>query len=248
MGDQYKTIGKACDKIRNNKNLKLLLTIVLAFGNHMNAGTRKGQTYGFDLKILTQMTAVKSFDNTRSLLMYIYEFCDRKYPNAIKVLPELSDTLKAASSMEMETLKQASQRITENMTEIKNLITSDEIENYDLDDKFIMELTKFHKTANSKIRKFKNTVGNVMVSTKRVMKKFSYGSVDNPLSIESFFQIWWKFVQDFAASKEKLIELENERQKRIAKRKKQKNKEMKKKMYQQYGNSKQDDSPTLHKG
>lgn len=94
------------------------------------------------------------------------------------------------------------------------------------------------------------TVGNVMVSTKRVMKKFSYGSVESPLSIESFFQIWWKFVQDFAASKEKLIELENERQKRIAKRKKQKNKEMKKKMYKQYGNKAppSDESPTLHKG
>merc|ERR1712176_223036 len=138
-------------------------------------------------------------------------------------------------------------------TEIKNLITSDEIENYDLDDKFIMELTKFHKKAAPKIKKFNITVGNVMVSTKRAMKKFSYGTTENPLSIESFFQIWWKFVQDFAGSKEKLIELENERQKRIAKRKKQKNKELKKKMYQQYGNkaaagANGDESPQLHKG
>merc|ERR1712176_671356 len=37
------------------------------------------------------------------------------------------------------------------------------------------------------------------------------------------------------ASKEKLIELENERQKRIAKRKKAKNKQMAKKMHQKYG-------------
>merc|ERR1712113_1133781 len=103
---------------------KLLLTIILTFGNHMNSGTRKGQIYGFDLKILTGMTGVKSFDNTRSLLMYIYEFCDRKYPNAIKVLPELTATLKAASSMEVETLKKAYERIGDNMKEIKNLITS----------------------------------------------------------------------------------------------------------------------------
>jgi len=234
--DQYKTIGKACDKIRNNKNLKTLLTIILTFGNHMNSGTRKGGTYGFDLKILTGMTGVKSFDNTRSLLMYIYEFADRKYPNAIKVLPELSDTLKAASSMEVETLKQAYQRIQDNMGEIKKLIQSDEIENYDMDDRFIMVLTKFHKKASPKMKKFNMTVGNVMVSTKRVMKKFSFGTEENPQTIESFFNIWWKFLQDFAASKEKLLELEKERQKRIAKRKKQKNKEMKKKMHDKYGN------------
>merc|ERR1712244_174044 len=99
-------------------------------------------------------------------------------------------------SMEVETLKQAYQRIQDNMGEIK---------------------------------KFNMTVGNVMVSTKRVMKKFSFGTEENPQTIESFFNIWWKFLQDFAASKEKLLELEKERQKRIAKRKKQKNKEMKKK-------------------
>eukprot|EP01084_Bolivina_argentea_P319845 554821_1 len=233
--DQYKTIGKACDKIGNNKNLRLLLTVVLTFGNHMNSGTRKGQQYGFDLKVLTGMTGVKSFDNTRSLLMYIYEFCDRKYPNAIKVLPELTDTLKSASSMEVETLKQAYKRIRDNMADIKNLITSDEIENYDIDDRFIMELTKFHKGATPKMKKFNMTVGNVMVSTKRVMKKFTYGSEEAPQTIESFFKIWWKFVQDFAGAKEKLIQLEKERQKRIAKRKKAKNKEMQKKMFKKYG-------------
>eukprot|EP01084_Bolivina_argentea_P253693 426264_1 len=236
--DQYKTIGKACDKIRNNKNLRLLLTIILTFGNHMNSGTRKGQVYGFDLTILNNLTAVKSFDNTRSLSMYIYEFCDRKYPSALKILDELRDTLKAASSMEIETLKQAYERIQANMKEIKNLITSDEIENYDMDDRFIMVLTKFHKRATPKMKKFNMTVGNVMVSTKRVMKKFSYGSEQTPQTIESFFQIWWKFVQDFSTSKEKLILLEKERQKRIAKRKKMRDKQMKKKMHNKYKQNK----------
>eukprot|EP00483_Globobulimina_turgida_P007301 UN07315 len=166
--------------------------------------------------------------------MYVYEFCDRKYPAAIKVLDELSDTLKAASSMEVETLKQAYQRIQVNMKEIKNLITSDEIENYDMDDRFIIVLTAFHKKAAPKMKKFNMTVGNVMVSTKRVMKKFSYGSEESPKTIESFFQIWWKFLEDFRGSKEKLITLEKERQKRIAKRKKLKDKEKKKKMHSKY--------------
>ena len=85
----------------------------------MNSGTRKGQIYGFDLKILTAMTSVKSFDNTRSLLMYIYEFCDRKYPNALKALDELMNVVKAAASVETETLKQTYQRIKDNLARIK---------------------------------------------------------------------------------------------------------------------------------
>ena len=51
--EQFKQVQKTCDKVRNNKSLKQLLTIILAFGNHMNAGTRKGQAFGFDLKILS---------------------------------------------------------------------------------------------------------------------------------------------------------------------------------------------------
>ena len=85
----------------------------------MNSGTTNGQIYGFNLLILTAMTGVKSFDNTRSLLMYIYEFCDRKYPNALKVLDELMNVVKAASLIQTETLKQAYQRIKDNMETIK---------------------------------------------------------------------------------------------------------------------------------
>merc|ERR1719242_1265517 len=233
--DQYKTIGKACDKVRNNKNLRLLLTIILSFGNHMNSGTRKGQIYGFDLKILTGMTGVKSFDNTRSLLMYIYEFCDRKYPNAIKVLPELTNTVKSAASMETSTLETASERIRDNMKLIKNLVESDEFEFYDKDDKFIGVMEKFYKSSQKKMKRFNVTVQNVNVSTKRVMRKYCYGTEDSPQTIEVFFQTWHKFFEDFRNAKEKLIQLEKERQKRIAKRKKAKEKEKKKLLHQKYG-------------
>merc|ERR1719242_636991 len=250
---QYKTIGMACDKVRNNKNLKLLLTIILAFGNHMNSGTRKGQIYGFDLKILGQMTGVKSFDNTRSLLMYIYEFCDRKYPNALKVVDELTNVVKAASSMETETLKQAFGRIKENMTTIKNLVTSDEFENYDMDDQFLIVMEKFHKKADKGMKKFNMTVQNVMTSTKRVMKKYSFGTEDNPETIETFFKTWFKFFEDFRGAKEKLIALEKERQKRIAARKKKVKQDKRRKLHQQYSTrniaAKQDDEKTeLAKG
>merc|ERR1719203_347482 len=253
---QYKTIGMACDKLKSNKNLKQLLTIVLAFGNHMNSGTRKGQIYGFDLKILTGMTGVKSFDNTRSLLMYIYEFCDRKYPNAIKVLPELTNTVKSAASMETETLKNASQRITDNMKLIKDLVTSDEFEFYDEDDRFINSMEKFYKSSQKKMKRFNVTVQNVNVSTKRVMRKYCFGTEDSPQTIEVFFQTWHKFFEDFRNAKEKLIQLEKERQKRIAKRKKAKEKEKKKRLHQKYGKqssgavveSKEEEDPVLPKG
>lgn len=45
-------ITKACDTVRNNKHFRTILSIILAFGNRMNAGTNKGQAYGFHIKAL----------------------------------------------------------------------------------------------------------------------------------------------------------------------------------------------------
>ncbi|ETO22073.1 hypothetical protein RFI_15131, partial [Reticulomyxa filosa] len=95
---QFKVISKTCDKLKNNKRLRTLLTILLAFGNHMNGGTKKGQAYGFDLKILPQLADIKTFDNSKNFVMYIYEFCDRNYPDVLKVVEELSPMLKRASA------------------------------------------------------------------------------------------------------------------------------------------------------
>merc|ERR1719419_692283 len=139
------------------------------------------------------------------------------------------------------------------MATIKNLVESDEIENYDLDDRFILVMEAFHKKMSGKMKKFNMTVQNVTVSTKRVMRKFAFGTEDNPQTIESFFKIWFKFFEDFRGAKEKLILLEKERQKRIAKRKKMKEKEKKLKMHKKYGSkqplpSAHDDAPELSKG
>ena len=63
-----------------------MFSIILAFGNHMNSGTKKGKQFGFDLKLLNILPSIKSFDNSKSLLMYIYEFCDRNYPKVSLLL------------------------------------------------------------------------------------------------------------------------------------------------------------------
>merc|ERR1711902_311262 len=102
-------------------------------------------------------------------------------------------------------------------------------------------------------------VGNVNVSTKRVMRKYSFGTEESPQTIESFFGIWYKFFEDFRGAKEKLIQLEKERQKRIAKRKREREKSERKRLHRQYGGTKPqiqqqqssgsaDDAPQLDKG
>lgn len=76
---QYITIQFTCIKILKNEDLKLLLTIILAFGNHMNSETNKGCAYGFILNILTKLSNIKSIDGSMTFIMYLYQFCNIKY-------------------------------------------------------------------------------------------------------------------------------------------------------------------------
>merc|ERR1719433_415500 len=122
-----------------------------------------------------------------------------------------------------------------------------------MDDQFLIVMEKFHKKADKGMKKFNMTVQNVMTSTKRVMKKYSFGTEDNPETIETFFKTWFKFFEDFRGAKEKLIALEEERQKRIAARKKKVKQDKRRKLHQQYSTrniaAKEDDEKTeLAKG
>jgi len=218
LQDQYGSILRACSTMtmrENKENLKLLLTIILALGNHMNSGTKKGRVHGFDLKFLTEMAAVKTFDNTRSLLMYLYEFCDRKYPNALKVVrPEMMNVVKAAASMETETLKQEFDRIKSTMNTIQDLVSADEVDNYDPEDRFPLVMAEFHKSASRRMVALKRTISNVATKSRALMREFCFGTEDSPQCIESFFGIWNRFFNDFHGSKQQLIEIEKKRQRR----------------------------------
>eukprot|EP01084_Bolivina_argentea_P140805 247474_1 len=128
--------------------------------------------------------------------MYIYEFCDKKYPNALLILSELKNILKSAISIEIEMLKYVYERITNNMNEINELIHSEEIENYDINDRFIMVLTEFYKICKIKIKMLSNIIKSNEILMKECMFYFCYGNEINPKRIEIFFQIWWKFIID----------------------------------------------------
>jgi hypothetical protein len=45
-------VTSACEELRDSAGLRKVLTMVLQFGNHMNANTKKGQAYGFKLEVI----------------------------------------------------------------------------------------------------------------------------------------------------------------------------------------------------
>ncbi|ETN99926.1 hypothetical protein RFI_37541, partial [Reticulomyxa filosa] len=194
---QAKVISKTCDRLKANKRLRTLLAVVLAFGNHMNGGTKKGQAYGFDLKILTQLADIKTFDNSKNFVMYVYEFCDRNYSDVLKVVEELSPFLKRASAslFAFDVLHKGYERVVESMKEIEELTDSEEKEMYDPDDCLLSTMSTFCKAAKSSMKKLTMNVSNLEIRCKRVMKQFAFGDDHKPERIEDLFKVLWEFME-----------------------------------------------------
>ncbi|XP_072341014.1 LOW QUALITY PROTEIN: formin-1 [Scyliorhinus torazame] len=97
--------------LTDQQNVKIVLGLVLAFGNHMNGGNRtRGQADGFGLEILPKLKDVKSRDNQISLVdfvasYYLHHFDkDAGTDKSVYPLPEPQELLRA-SQVKFEDLR-----------------------------------------------------------------------------------------------------------------------------------------------
>jgi hypothetical protein len=63
----------ALNELENSQKFKNILEIVLAMGNMINGGTRRGEAYGFKLSSIRQLTDLRTTDNKRTLLQFLIE-------------------------------------------------------------------------------------------------------------------------------------------------------------------------------
>ncbi|XP_043082984.1 formin-like protein 1 [Puntigrus tetrazona] len=92
---QLNAIIAASMSIKSSSKLKKILEIILAFGNYMNSGKR-GSAYGFRLQSLDLLLDMKSTDRKLTLLHFIVNIIQEKYPQLHNFHTELHCLDKAA--------------------------------------------------------------------------------------------------------------------------------------------------------
>ncbi|XP_028311559.1 formin-like protein 1 [Gouania willdenowi] len=92
---QLSSIIAASISIKSSTKLKKILEIVLAFGNYMNS-SKRGAAYGFRLQSLDLLLETKSTDRTQTLLHFITNIIQEKYPDLANFHTELHFVDKAA--------------------------------------------------------------------------------------------------------------------------------------------------------
>ncbi|XP_051995948.1 formin-like protein 1 [Xyrauchen texanus] len=85
---QLDAIVAASVSLKSSSKLKKMLEIILAFGNYMNS-SRRGAAYGFRLQSLDLLLDTKSTDRSQTLLHFIVNMVQEKYPELTNFHTEL---------------------------------------------------------------------------------------------------------------------------------------------------------------
>jgi diaphanous 2 len=86
----------ACEEVRKSAKFSLIVKLVLAIGNFMNAGSRNAQSIGFEISFLPKLSSTKAADNKTTLLHFLAETVEQKHSDCLNFWEEIIHCDKAA--------------------------------------------------------------------------------------------------------------------------------------------------------
>ncbi|XP_050979347.1 protein diaphanous homolog 3 [Labeo rohita] len=111
-------VNAACDEVRKSKAFSRLLELILLMGNFMNAGSRNAQSFGFNLSSLCKLKDTKSADQKSTLLNFLAEVCEEKYPEVLKFVEDLQH-VDQASRVSAENLEKCLRQMEKHLLQLE---------------------------------------------------------------------------------------------------------------------------------
>ncbi|CAF0771370.1 unnamed protein product [Didymodactylos carnosus] len=95
LAPQLKAVINSSLALKNSARFKKLLEIILAFGNYMNS-SKRGPVYGFKLNSLEMLSDTRTHDKRMTLLHYIVQTIQERFPDVANFDSDLRISEKAA--------------------------------------------------------------------------------------------------------------------------------------------------------
>ncbi|XP_048350879.1 protein diaphanous homolog 3 [Sphaerodactylus townsendi] len=212
-------VSTACEEIKKSKSFSKLLELVLLMGNYMNAGSRNAQTFGFNLSSLCKLRDTKSFDQKTTLLHFLVEICEEKYPDVLRFVEDLQHVDKA-SRVSAESLEKSLKQMERQLKQLEKDLETFPLPE-DIHDKFVAKMSAFAIQAKEQFQKLSRMHDNMEKLYRNVM---GYYAIDlKKVSVEEFLTDLNNFKTAFMqATKENMRRREAEEKERRAKMAKEK--------------------------
>uniref|UniRef100_A0A8C3X448 Diaphanous related formin 3 n=1 Tax=Catagonus wagneri TaxID=51154 RepID=A0A8C3X448_9CETA len=210
-------VNTACEEIKKSRSFSKLLELVLLMGNYMNAGSRNAQTFGFNLSSLCKLKDTRSADQKTTLLHFLVEICEEKYPDILNFVDDL-EHLDKASKVSVETLEKNLKQMGRQLQQLeKDLKIFPPPE--DSHDKFVTKMSSFVISAKEQYEKLSKLHDNMDKSYQSIM---GYYAIDvKKVSVEDFLTDLNNFRTMFMQAKKENFKKreaeEKEKRARIAK-------------------------------
>lgn len=217
----------ACREVKTSSKFSKFLELVLLMGNYMNAGSRNEGSMGFEMNYLTKLSSTKSVDGQLTLVHFMDEMIENKYPEISGFELELTHVEQAARVSD-EILQKSINTMQGNLKKLEK-----ELEIYkpldDPEDKFIPVMKGFYKTAKDQIDVLVEMHKNMTTMYKELVEYFCLDV--KKTSMEEFFGDIKTFLDQFEkAKKDNAKRKEKEEKDRKAKERAEKEKDRKKRM------------------
>uniref|UniRef100_A0A6G3MDV5 Protein diaphanous (Trinotate prediction) n=1 Tax=Henneguya salminicola TaxID=69463 RepID=A0A6G3MDV5_HENSL len=193
-------VRSACEEITHCNKLMDIFQIILLCGNYMNAGSRNEGSFGFELSFLNSLADTKTQSGS-SFIHFLAEIIEEHYSQLIgfdKNLTSIQSAMKGLYILYLYTVNDDSvtkvvNQVAKTVSQLESNLSKFETP-FNSDDKFPEILTDFHKKASEQLIILQEMFDNMKKSFDDIC---NYFSITTKFTIEEFFSLFNKFMEDW---------------------------------------------------
>ncbi|XP_040164225.1 protein diaphanous [Anopheles arabiensis] len=131
----------ACEEVKTSKKFAKVLELILLLGNYMNSGSKKDPAYGFEMSFLPKLSSTKDHENKQTLLHYLAEVIESKFPEALTFYEDLSHVDKA-SRVSLDTIQKTMRQMNNALKNLESDLNNNKVPQSE-DDRFLEVMGQF---------------------------------------------------------------------------------------------------------
>eukprot|EP01083_Nonionella_stella_P299730 1019630_1 len=216
LKEQINAIEQAKKVIINSHNLREILSVILAFGNHCNYGNAKGNAYGFQLDVISLLPQIKTTDNSMTFPMFIWAFIKKKYPQLMHILEEFKP-VQVASHIAIDIVQKEFDTLQNEMQDLSAMIVryqEEYVELIHVEDMFLNDMSAFVVLTEKDMTHLKQRMNDMRTFEKQLIDFFAYTNDDKTVCLSTIFKDVDALIEMLSISKVKCKQLEKENKKR----------------------------------
>lgn len=173
----------ACEEVKSSKKFAKILELTLLMGNYMNSGSKNGQAFGFEISFLTKLTNTKDSDNKHTLLHYMIDTIESKFPELLNFNEELPHVERAAR-VSLENIQKTMNQMTTSLKNLKSDLENSKVPQSP-DDKFTDVMGDFSTQCSETVEVLVKMKNKMESYYKEVGEYFAFDT--NKYPMEEFF-------------------------------------------------------------